>query len=60
LNGKPEIDAESPRGGKADTFFIGGRAARKFGFEGRIAEVAVYDRPLTVDEMVGRVTAVRK
>ncbi|MDB5308314.1 MAG: hypothetical protein JWO38_2516 [Gemmataceae bacterium] len=57
LNGKPEIDVDLPSKVKPSTLLIGGRPDRAFGFEGRIAEVAVYARPLSVEEAAARVRA---
>jgi hypothetical protein len=53
LNGKPEITGESPLQYRADfdTLYVGGRCDGQFCFEGRIDEVAVYDRPLTSDQI---------
>ena len=50
LNGRSELDAELPATANPDGLVIGGRPDQAFGFEGRLAEVAVYDRPLTADE----------
>jgi hypothetical protein len=57
LNGREEIDAELPAAGKPDGVVIGGRPDKRFGFEGRLAEVAVYDRPLTADEVAAHFRA---
>ncbi|HUR55119.1 MAG TPA: LamG domain-containing protein, partial [Gemmataceae bacterium] len=59
LNGEPELDAELPQGVKPDMLFVGGRPDRKFGFEGRIAEVAVYPRALAASELADRVKATK-
>ncbi|MBX9626560.1 MAG: hypothetical protein K2X82_22355 [Gemmataceae bacterium] len=58
LNGREEVDAELPATGKPDGILIGGRPDERFGFEGRLAEVAVYDRPLTGAEVAARHAAV--
>ncbi|MBN9120516.1 MAG: hypothetical protein J0I06_15410 [Planctomycetes bacterium] len=60
LNGKEELAAQMARAAKPDTLIVGGRPDRAFGFEGRIAEVAVYDRALTAKEITARVTAAGK
>lgn len=39
--------------------FVGGTPGRKDGFEGRIAEVAVYDRVLTPQDAAARIQAAR-
>jgi hypothetical protein len=57
LNGELEIEAALPRAVKPDTLLVGGRPDGAFGFEGRIAEVALYDRALTADEVAARVKA---
>lgn len=57
LNGKEELAADLPAGAKPDGIVIGGRPDGVFGFEGRLAEVAVYDRPLTAGEVAARVRA---
>jgi hypothetical protein len=55
LNGnpRPEIDAEVGVGSDASisTCFIGGRSDNDANWEGRIDEVAVFDRPLTSNEV---------
>lgn len=60
LNGKKEIDIARPSKVKPNTLLIGGRADRKFGFEGRIGEVALYDRPLKEGEILAHFQAVQK
>ena len=60
LNGKEEVAARLARSAKPVTLVVGGRPDKAFGFEGRIAEVAVYDRVLTPKEIAARVTAVGK
>ncbi|MEJ7590622.1 MAG: neutral/alkaline non-lysosomal ceramidase N-terminal domain-containing protein [Planctomycetaceae bacterium] len=57
LNGnpQPEIDGELEPTYKesSDKIFLGGRSDRMFGLEGRLDEVALYDRALTADEVAG-------
>ena len=60
LNGQLEIDTKLAREGKPDRVIVGGRPDKTFGFEGRIAEVAVYDRALTADKVASRVKSVEK
>jgi hypothetical protein len=52
LNGQttPEIEGEVVPGCAADerSVFIGGRSDNRFNFEGKICQVAIYDRALTV------------
>ena len=56
LNGnpQPEIDGElEPTFAESDDeIFLGGRSDRMFGLEGRLDEVALYDRELTAEEVV--------
>ena len=54
LNGKLETEAEAPRKAAPDTVIIGGRPDRRFGWEGRLAEVAVYARALSETDLAGR------
>lgn len=54
LNGKLDLEATVPRTGTPDTLHVGGRADCAYAFEGRIAEVAVYDRSLRADEIAAR------
>ena len=55
LNGnpQPEIDGELEPTFKesSDEIFLGGRSDRLFGLEGRLDEVALYDRVLTAEEI---------
>ncbi len=55
LNGdpKPEIDGEMEIGfpARAGQIFIGGRSDNQFNFEGKISDVAIYDRPLKPKEI---------
>lgn len=54
LNGSPspEIDGElEPTFGDSNNVFLGGRTDRMFGLEGRLDEVALYDRALSVEEI---------
>jgi len=53
-DGKLEIDRVVPRGAKPDALWLGGRLDGKFGLEGRLAEVALFDRALTAEEVAGR------
>ncbi len=63
LNGKrsPEISGEAasnlPAG--ADQVFVGGRNDRRFNFEGKVDEVAVYDRALSPEEIDRHYTTAR-
>ncbi len=56
LNGRLEVSCDAPRrpdahgGGERTGFFVGGRSDGFSNFEGKIDEVAVYDRGLTADE----------
>lgn len=56
LNGnpQPEIDAEvaGDLGLPIGTCFVGGRSDNDSNWEGRIDEVAIFDRPLRADEIV--------
>jgi hypothetical protein len=60
LNGKPEVDVQLPPRVKPDALFVGGQPAPAAGFEGRLAEVAVYDKPLTALEIMARVASIVK
>jgi hypothetical protein len=60
LDGKEEIAAQMARVAKPDSLIVGGRPDKAFGFEGRIAEVAVYDRALTAKEIAARVKTAGK
>lgn len=55
LNGnpQPEIQLDSPALFPANfpEFYFGGRSDGKFNWEGRLDEIAVFDRPLTSDEI---------
>ncbi|MBM4000850.1 MAG: hypothetical protein FJ297_15145 [Planctomycetes bacterium] len=53
LNGTVEIDAAAPADfpPRFDQIFLGGRCDRMDGWEGRIDEVAVFDRPLSAEEI---------
>ena len=57
LNGKEDLAVRPARAAKPDAIVVGGRPDKAFGFEGRIAEVAVYDRVLTAQEIAARVQA---
>ncbi len=51
-NSKPEIDGElEPTFSDCEDLFLGGRSDGMFGLEGRLDEVALYDRELTTDEI---------
>lgn len=54
LNGRLEVDADLAALAKPDALVIGGRPDKQLGFEGRLAEVAVYSRVLTGDEVAAR------
>jgi hypothetical protein len=55
LNGKrrPDIETRSPAGFPVpfDEVFVGGRSDNQSNWEGRLDEVAVFDRALSVDEI---------
>lgn len=53
LNGSdtPEIDAEVASDAAAESVFIGGRSDNDSNFEGRIDEVAIFDRVITPDNL---------
>ncbi|MDC0934804.1 neutral/alkaline non-lysosomal ceramidase N-terminal domain-containing protein [Pirellulales bacterium] len=55
LNGNttPEIDGRvaATFDAQRDPWFLGGRSDDRFNFEGRLDEVALYDRALTADEI---------
>ncbi|MBL7038041.1 MAG: LamG domain-containing protein [Pirellulaceae bacterium] len=55
LNGNPkaEIEAKSPADfpNGFDRFFLGGRCDRESNWEGRLDEIAVFDRALTAEEI---------
>ena len=53
LGGKLEISGESPiqYSPHFETLYVGGRNDKKFCFEGRIDEVAVYNRAMTSDQI---------
>ena len=55
LDGKktPELDltTRDPTGRLAEQFFVGGRSDGKLSFEGRIDEVALFERALSGDEI---------
>ena len=63
LNGRktPEIAGEVAMGCASDVqrVFLGGRSDSFANFEGRIDEVAVYDRPLRADEIARHYFAAR-
>lgn len=49
----PELDGEMESGCPADetSVFVGGRSDNLFNFEGKICQVAIYDRAITPDEI---------
>lgn len=55
LNGNPEPEIASQSSvnfpNAFDQFFFGGRSDGDSGWEGRLDEIAVFDRPLSVDEI---------
>ncbi len=53
LNGTLEIDTEAPADFPAgfDRFFLGGRSDNNSNWEGRLDEIAIFDRALTPDEV---------
>lgn len=55
LNGKLEIEAKAPSGCQAscDRLFFGGRSDNSDNWEGRLDEIAVFDRALTSEEVTG-------
>jgi hypothetical protein len=61
LNGGPAAEVSGEAGTSVpagtDRLFIGGRNDGFAGFEGRIDEVAVYNRPLSMDEVAGHYRA---
>jgi Concanavalin A-like lectin/glucanases superfamily len=59
LNGKLEAESHRPRTAKPDSLVIGGRPDKQFGWEGRLAEVAVHTRALAETELAGRVKLVK-
>jgi hypothetical protein len=59
LNGNrvPEISGEMPAANAGAALFIGGRHDRSATFEGKIDEVAIYDRALSPGEIAGHYQA---
>ncbi|MFH1303573.1 MAG: neutral/alkaline non-lysosomal ceramidase N-terminal domain-containing protein [Planctomycetota bacterium] len=54
LNGKPEIELKSAPGAEGpllEQLFFGGRTDNQSNWEGRLDEIAVFDRVLTSDEI---------
>ena len=51
-NSKPEIETKSPAGFPADLgqLFFGGRCDNQSNWEGRLDEIAVFDRALSAEE----------
>jgi hypothetical protein len=52
LDGALEAEDVLERSRKPDAIVIGGRTDGKFGWEGRLSEVAVYDRALPPEELI--------
>ena len=56
LNGHPELEIDAPVGDNypagTEQIFIGGRCDNLFNFEGKINEVAVYNRLLNAEEVI--------
>lgn len=51
-NAQPEIDGElEPTFADSEDIFLGGRNDQMFGLEGRLDEVALYDRALTAEDV---------
>jgi hypothetical protein len=52
LNGKPEpeLTLESPPAPALEELFFGGRCDNEANWEGRLDEIAVFDRALSVEE----------
>ena len=50
---QPEIESESPAGFPAgfDRLFFGGRCDNESNWEGRLDEIAVFDRALSAEEI---------
>ena len=59
LYGKPEIPAARAPFTPGNELSFGGRGDGVAGWEGKLDEVAVYDRPLTADEIARHFAAVR-
>jgi hypothetical protein len=51
LNGKLEIDTTTMAGGAGPPLFFGGRCDNSSNWEGRLDEIAVFDRSLTADDV---------
>ena len=51
LDGKLEIDASVKTGSVVEDFFIGGRNDNQSNWEGRLDEVALFDRSLSAEEI---------
>jgi hypothetical protein len=58
LNGQRDIDGEFPVDNAIGEFVIG--SGGSFGWEGKLDEVAVYDRSLTADEIARHFAAAKK
>jgi hypothetical protein len=62
-NSQPEIETESPAGSSVafEQLFLGGRCDNQSNWEGRLDEIAVFDRALSTEEIEKlAVPAVRK
>jgi hypothetical protein len=57
LDGKPDAAGELPRGSDGLELSIGGSHIVGYGWEGKLQDVAVYDRPLTADEVAAHYRA---
>lgn len=60
LNGKLELEGKAPRQGDDTQVYLGGGPAGTVGLEGRLAEVAVYDRALSEQEMLERFKSIQE
>ena len=56
VNGKPDITTKSAAGfpAKFDQWFVGGRSDNSDNWEGKLDEIAVFDRALTKQEIAGQ------
>jgi putative membrane-bound dehydrogenase-like protein len=57
LNGQPELTGQAPPTSPATSLFLGGRCDNFANLEGKLAEVAVYTKPLTADEIQAHYSA---
>lgn len=60
LNGKLELEGKAPRQGADTQVYLGGGPEGTVGLEGRLAEVAVYDRALSEQDMLERFKAIQE